>query len=49
MDAARREFGVDSAPAVLVFRGGELRETLTGRCRPETLAERFDEAFGGSA
>lgn len=42
----RREFGVDSAPSVLLFRGGELRETLTGRRRPETLADRFDETFG---
>ncbi|WP_245698845.1 thioredoxin family protein [Halopelagius longus] len=45
----RREFGVESAPAVLIFRDGELRETLTGRRRPETLADRFADAFGADA
>lgn len=42
----RREFGVDAAPAVLLFGDGALRETLTGRRRPETLADRFADAFG---
>ncbi|SFF97296.1 Thiol-disulfide isomerase or thioredoxin [Halopelagius inordinatus] len=46
--AFRREFGVDAAPAVLLFCDGERRETLTGRRRPETFADRFADVFGDS-
>ena len=41
----RRNFRVDAAPAVLIFRDGREEERFTGRTRPGTLAEAFDEAY----
>lgn len=43
--AFRRAFDVSVAPAVLLFRGGELRETLTGRQSPGALADAFKSVY----
>ena len=43
--AFRREFRVDVAPAVVLFRDGEEVERFTGRTDPETLADAFDDAY----
>jgi thiol-disulfide isomerase/thioredoxin len=44
--AFREEFGVDAAPATITVAGGEMVECVTGRKRPDQLAELFGVAFG---
>jgi thiol-disulfide isomerase/thioredoxin len=41
----RREFDVDAAPALLLFRDGRLEATLTGRHSPEALEEEFEGVY----
>lgn len=43
----RRNYRVDVAPAVLLFRDGEEVERFTGRTRPDVLAEAFAETYDG--
>ena len=43
--AFRREFRVDAAPAVLLFRGGEVVEKFEGRTDPSTLGEAMDAVY----
>jgi thioredoxin-like negative regulator of GroEL len=42
----RRNYRVDAAPAVLIFRDDREVERFTGFTEPEKLAEAFDEAYG---
>jgi thiol-disulfide isomerase/thioredoxin len=42
----RLEYGVDSAPAVLAFKDGELVETLTGHRSPVALEQFFSVVYG---
>lgn len=42
----RLAYGVDSAPAVLAFRDGELAESLTGRRSPVALEQFFSVVYG---
>mgnify|MGYP006284729085 CR=1 FL=1 len=41
----RRTFGVDAAPAVCSFRGGDLEDVTTGRQPPESYADRFAAVY----
>jgi thiol-disulfide isomerase/thioredoxin len=41
----RRTVGVDAAPAVCSFRGGDLEDVTTGRQSVETYADRFAAVF----
>jgi thiol-disulfide isomerase/thioredoxin len=41
----RRTFGVDAAPAVCAFRGGDLEAVVTGRHSPEDYADRFADVY----
>ncbi|EJN60448.1 thioredoxin family protein [Halogranum rubrum] len=43
--AFRRAFDVSVAPAVLLFRDGQLRETFTGRKSPAALADAFEAVY----
>ena len=43
--AFRREFGVDAAPAVLLFRDGAVEEKFEGRTDPPTLGEAMDAVY----
>lgn len=43
--AFRRAFEVSAAPAVLLFRGGDLQQTLTGRKSPAALGEEFESVY----
>ena len=43
----RRNYRVDSAPAILVFRDGREETRFTGYTDPEELAEAFAETYGG--
>ena len=45
--AFREAFGVDAAPAVLLFEDGTLLETITGRTDPEPLEARCREVYSG--
>jgi thiol-disulfide isomerase/thioredoxin len=42
----RLDYGVDSAPAVLAFEGGELVESLSGRRSPVALEQFFSVVYG---
>jgi thiol-disulfide isomerase/thioredoxin len=42
----RLAYGVDSAPAVLAFEGGELVESLTGQRSPVALGQFFSVVYG---
>ena len=42
----RLEYGVDSAPAVLAFQGGDLVESLSGRRSPVALEQFFSVVYG---
>ncbi len=42
----RLAYGVDSAPSILAFRGGELAESLTGRRSPVALEQFFSVVYG---
>jgi thiol-disulfide isomerase/thioredoxin len=42
----RLEYGVDSAPAVLAFAGGDLVESLSGRRSPFALEQFFSVVYG---
>lgn len=42
----RRNYRVDAAPAILLFRDGREEERFTGYTDPEELAEAFDEMYG---
>lgn len=42
----RLEYGVDSAPAVLAFKGGELVESVSGRRSPFALEQFFSVVYG---
>jgi thioredoxin-like negative regulator of GroEL len=42
----RLAYGVDSAPAVLAFRDGELVESLTGQRSPVALERFFSVVYG---
>lgn len=42
----RREFGVEAAPTTLLFRAGDLVETLRGYQSPAAMADAFDEVYG---
>lgn len=41
----RRAFDVDTAPVTCCFRDGDLAATVSGRQRPSTYADRFDELY----
>jgi thiol-disulfide isomerase/thioredoxin len=41
----RREFEVEAAPTTLVFRDGDLVESLRGRVSPERLADVLDDVY----
>lgn len=41
----RRAFDVSAAPAVLLFRDGDLQRTLTGRKSPAELADAFESVY----
>lgn len=43
--AFRRAFDVSVAPAVLLFRDGDLQKTLTGRTSPSALADAFESVY----
>lgn len=42
----RRNYRVDAAPAILLFRDGLEEKRFTGYTDPEELAEAFDETYG---
>jgi thioredoxin-like negative regulator of GroEL len=46
VSAFRREFEVDAAPAVLLFRDGDLVQSDTGRQSVAAMEERFAAVYG---
>lgn len=45
VDSFRADYEVNAAPAVLLFRDGDLQETVTGRKSPKALADAFDSVY----
>ncbi|MDR9380527.1 MAG: thioredoxin family protein [Natronomonas sp.] len=41
-----RTFGVEAAPSILLFEGGELLESLRGYQRPETIGSTSSDVYG---
>lgn len=44
----RRAYGIDSAPAMVMFENGEFREGFTGRATPERVASACAEVYNRS-
>lgn len=41
-----RDVGINAAPGIVLFDGGDPVETITGRTDPQPLADRVDEVYG---
>lgn len=44
----RHEYGIDAAPALVLFEDGEFQEGFTGRATPERVATACAEVYGSS-